>query len=112
MESVQDWINELKGSRSLILVEGKKDKHALTAVGLSNIMTIKKPLFEVVEDISQSTNKCILLLDLDKEGKRLYSYFKKHLQSHGVKIDDRYRNFLFSSTEITNIEGIKKYATE
>ncbi len=111
METIQEWIKSLKNSGLLVLVEGNKDKKALKSFGLSNIMTIKKPLFEVVEEISDITDKCILLVDLDKEGRKLYSYFKKNLQRHKVKIDDRYRNFLFKNTEITNIEGIKKYAT-
>lgn len=111
MENIQDWILSIRKSKYLILVEGIKDKKALTSLGLKNIMTIKKPLFEVVEEISDITNKCILLLDLDKEGRKLYSYFKKNLQRQGVKIDDRYREFLYKNTEITNIECIKKYAT-
>jgi len=111
MENIQDWIDEIKGSKSLILVEGKKDRYALNSFGLSNIMTIKKPLFEVVEEISGITDRCILLVDLDKQGRKLYSYFKKNLQRRGVKIEDRFRQFLYKNTEITNIEGIKRYAT-
>lgn len=112
MQNIQDWITSLKDSKPLILVEGKKDKNALSSLGLKNIITINKPLFEVVENISSKAKKCVLLLDLDKEGRKLYSFFKKNLQRQGVKIDDRYRIFLYKKTQITNIEGIKKYAEE
>ena len=109
MNNIDDWIYSIRKSKKLIVVEGNKDKKALNSFGIHNVITIKKPLFEVVENISNITDECILLLDLDKEGRKIYSYLKRNLERVGVKIDSKYREFLFKNTELTNIEGLKKY---
>ncbi len=109
MRTLTDWINELSNHQSLIIVEGKKDKSALNSLGINNIITISKPLFSIVEDVSSKTNKCMILVDLDKEGKKLYAKLKHDLQRHKVKIDDRFRNFLFKNTKITTIESLPAY---
>ncbi|MEM3126758.1 MAG: toprim domain-containing protein [Candidatus Woesearchaeota archaeon] len=98
-------INENK----IILVEGNKDKIALKKFGIKNkIIILNKPLFKIVENIAENTKQVILLTDLDSEGKKLYSKIKKDLQKFGVKIDDKFREFLFK-TNLRQIEGMKKY---
>jgi len=106
---MNDWLENLKKSKKLVVVEGNKDRNALNSFGIYNVITIKKPLFEVVENIASIADECILLLDLDKEGRKLYSYLKRNLERMGVKIDSKYREFLFRNTKLTNIEGLKKY---
>ncbi len=107
MQDLHDWITQLQNSNKLIIVEGKKDKLALETLGIKNILTLNKPLFSVIELVAESYKECIILSDLDKEGKKIYSVLKKDLQRHGVKIDTVFREFLFKKTKITNIEGIK-----
>jgi len=108
METMEDWINSLKRESCIILVEGKKDKKNLASFGIRNIITLEgKPLFKTIEEISEKNKLCIILTDLDKEGKKLYHALKHNLQKKGVKINDTYRNFLFKKTKFTQIEGIK-----
>ncbi len=90
----------------LVIVEGKKDKEALKSFGITNVVTLKKSLFEVVEEVSSKAKECVILTDLDKKGKYLYSRLRQDLQKHGVKVDNSFRNFLFRETKLRQIEGL------
>ena len=108
METIEDWIDELKNSNKTILVEGKKDQIALNNLGINNIITLKqKPIYKVVEEISENSKEVIILTDLDAEGRKLYSKLKYGLQKHGIKIDNKFREFLFKKIKISQIEGIE-----
>ncbi len=107
MDLIQQ-IEKIKQSNNLILVEGKKDKRALENLGIeNNILTINQPLYKIVEKIAEKSSRCILLTDLDSEGKRLYSKLRRDLQKYGVKINNEFRNFLFKETKLRQIEGLK-----
>lgn len=109
-EEIQSFIEKIKDSNTLIIVEGKKDRTALQKLGIKNIVELsKKPLFQIVEDIANSNDECIILTDLDKEGKQLYSKLNSNLQKNGVKVDNKFRNFLFKHTKLRQIEGIDLY---
>jgi|SRR3989344_4853142 len=107
MKDLSDWITKLKASKRLIIVEGKKDKAALESFGVKNIITLNKPLFVIVEEVSLNTKECIILTDLDEEGRKLYHSLKHQLQRNGVKIDTKFREFLFR-TKVTCIENLPK----
>ncbi|MBW2965769.1 toprim domain-containing protein [Candidatus Woesearchaeota archaeon] len=92
----------------IVLVEGIKDKKALESLGIKNIITLKKPLYKIIEDIIETKKECIILTDLDKKGKQLYSKLSSKLKQFGVKIDNRFREFLFK-TKLRQIEGINRY---
>ena len=102
-------IEKLKLPGKPIIVEGKKDKAALKKLGIANIFTIKEPLFKLCEELSKKHDSVIILTDLDKEGKRLYSKLKENLERNGVKVDDSFRKFLFKETKLTQIEGLLTY---
>jgi|SRR3989338_5105448 len=109
MNNLRLWIEKLQNSSDIKIVEGIKDKAALEFLGISNIITLNKPLFQIAEYVSKKTTRCILLVDLDRQGKILYSKLKKDLQSNGVTINDSYRNYLYKNTELKNIEGLITY---
>ena len=109
-EKFQELIEKIKNSNTLVIVEGKKDKIALEKLGIKNISTLsKKPLFQIVEEIANANDECIILTDLDKKGKELYAKLNSNLQRHGVKIDNKLREFLFKNTKLRQIEGITTY---
>jgi len=95
-----------KEKDSLVIVEGKKDKKALEALGFSKVIILNKPLYEIVESIKEK--RVLLLTDLDKEGKQIYSKLKKDLDKRGIMVDDCLRNLLFR-TELRQIEGLTYY---
>lgn len=107
METIAEWLDSLRDSNKLILVEGKKDKQKLEMLGINNIITISnKPLYKTIEKISEIDKEIVILTDLDREGRKLYSRIKHQCQRNGIKVDKKYREFLFSNTKITQIEGI------
>ncbi len=110
IEELQNFIDKIRESSILVIVEGKKDKAALQNLGISNIIQLsKKPLFQIVEDVSNSNDECIILTDLDREGKQLYSKLNSNLQKNGVKVNNKFREFLFRHTKLRQIEGITTY---
>ncbi|MBI2656350.1 toprim domain-containing protein [Candidatus Woesearchaeota archaeon] len=110
LDELEYQIEKLKHSSTLIIVEGKKDKIALQKLGLSNIMELnKKPLFHIVEEIANSNDECVILTDLDREGKQLYSVLNSNLQKNGVKVNNKFREFLFRHTKLRQIEGMTTY---
>ena len=110
IDELQIFIENIKSSNILVVVEGKKDKIALQKLGLNNIIELsKKPIFQIVEDIANSNDECIILTDLDKEGKQLYSKLNSNLQRNGVKVNNKFRDFLFKHTKLRQIEGIDTY---
>ncbi len=111
-EEVYLLLEKLGSSGKTVIVEGNKDKRALQQFGIKNVVTLKKPLYKVVEDVAANTKDAAILTDLDKEGKLLYSKLSTGLQRNGVRIDNKLRNFLFRKTKIRQIEGLRNYAEE
>lgn len=108
---LDQWIARLVEEQPVVLVEGPKDRESLVKLGLENVITLKgKPLFKVVERVAAETDECLILTDLDEEGKKLYGVLRAGLQQHGVKVDDRFRHFLFKETELRQLEGLFRYA--
>jgi len=93
----------------LVVVEGVNDKKALEQLGMTNIITLKKPLYVVVEDVARQTKKAVILTDLDSKGKEIYAVLSRDLQKHGVAVDDGFRRFLFKSTPLRQIEGLATF---
>ena len=107
---MQDWLDRLKNSKKIVVVEGEKDKIALKKLGVKNVIAIaRKPIFEFIEEIAEKNKEVIILTDLDDEGKKLYSKLKNGFQGCGIKVDNRFREDLFRNTHISQIEGIFRY---
>ncbi|HLC32704.1 MAG TPA: toprim domain-containing protein [Candidatus Nanoarchaeia archaeon] len=108
-EEIRKLLDELIAKKKLVLVEGIKDKRALAKLGVVNVVTLaRRPLFEVVEDIAERTSEVVLLVDLDEEGRKLYHALSVDLQKNGVKIDNKFREFLFK-TSVRQVEGLASY---
>jgi len=111
--NLDEWILKLVREQPFIIVEGVKDKRALVALGLKKIILLQgRPLFTIVEEVADLTNSCLILTDLDAEGKKLYATLKKGLQRHKVKVDDSFRHFLFKETTLRHVEGLATYVDQ
>ena len=106
---IEGLIEGLRNTEKLIIVEGKKDKKALEKLGITNVKELNKSIFEFAEEIAAKEKEVIILTDLDKEGKLLYSKLKSNFQRNGVKVDVHFREFLFKNTKLRQIEGINSY---
>ena len=109
-EELWNLIEKVKSSGILVIVEGKKDRAALNKLGIDNVIELsKKPLFQIIEEVSNSNKECVILTDLDKEGKEIYGKLNSQLQHHGVNVNNKLREFLFRHTKLRQIEGIDSY---
>ena len=106
---LKGWIDKLRDSNKLIIVEGKKDKAALKSLDISNIRHLKEPLYKAVEEIAAQHKDVIILTDLDRQGKLIYAKLNHDLQRHGVRVDHYFREFLFRYTKLRQIEGLPHY---
>lgn len=110
ISEIKEEIEKLKNTDNIIIVEGIKDKRALNQLGIKNIVTLsRKPLFSIIEDLSTKNKTIAILTDFDKKGKQLYGKLNSGLQKHGVKIDNRLREFLQKNTRLSHIEGLVSY---
>ena len=108
MQNLSDWVNGLTQDNSLIIVEGKRDKIALNKLGIENVYEINKPIYLLAELLKKEKKDVVILTDFDKEGRKLYFKLKQELQRNGIKINHKYRNYLFKS-KISHIEGLFTY---
>lgn len=110
MERIRNLIEKIISANTLVIVEGKKDRAALQKLGVNNIMELnKKPLFQIVEDIANSNEECIILTDLDKKGRELFGKLSSDLQERGLRVNNEFRDFLFRHTRLSQIEGVTTY---
>lgn len=108
-ERLQQIIDDIVNENILVVVEGIKDKRALNLLGIKNVKVLDGPLYKMVEEIVAVVKKCVVLTDLDEEGKKLYARISKDLRKFGVKVDDRLRNYLFKETTLRQIEGMNRW---
>ena len=109
IKDMKQFIEKLKESGKLVIVEGKKDSAALQKLGISEekIMELsKKPIYAVIEEAAEKSENCIILTDLDRKGKELFGKLNDGLQRQGVKVDSSFREFLFKHTNLRQIEGL------
>jgi 5S rRNA maturation endonuclease (ribonuclease M5) len=109
-EELVEWLEKIKQSKVLVIVEGKRDKAALAEFGIKRVKTLaKRAIYKVVEEVAKSDKKAIILTDLDKEGKKLFGLLNHGLCQNGVYVGKGFREFLFKNTKIRQIEGLKTY---
>lgn len=109
-EILENLIEELRNSKSPIIVEGKKDEKALRSLGITNIHPIsRKPIQKFAEEIALKYKEVIILTDIDKEGKKLLARLLEAFDRLGIKVN---RNILkeLQKTKLRVVEGIKKRA--
>jgi len=113
---LEEELDKLRKKNCLVIVEGKKDVRCLKALGIDNVFALNgMPLFKVTEEVAKEVAKdnnskeVVILTDLDKEGKKLFGRLNSWLSYQGVKVDNRFRNYLLKNTKLRQIEGLKSY---
>ncbi len=97
-----------------IIVEGRKDRMALKALGLGGrIYTINHgmPLFNFCEEISRKHQRVIILTDWDSRGGRIAKILREAFAANGVKYGDEARTRLarICKKEVKDIESLPKF---
>jgi 5S rRNA maturation endonuclease (ribonuclease M5) len=98
-----------------VIVEGKRDAHALRKLGLKGEILILhngKGLYEFCEEIAERFRKVIVLFDWDNKGESLCRTVTDHLEGHCEEFSD-FRGILkiLCQKDIKDIEGIPKLLT-
>ena len=128
-ETIHELIAQLKtaAEEAVIVVEGKKDKQALSELGIdSKIFLLQancrqfaeprisrnssvqnnKSLIELSEELA-AFSKVILMLDLDSKGRELTRKMKTHLQAQGAKVDTKLGKKLLYAARTQTVESLK-----
>jgi len=104
-DAIMKLLGDIIARDVMVVVEGNKDKRALEELGVKNIKVLKKSLYETVEEIKDE-DEVVLLVDLDRQGKKIYSRLMSDLVGFGVKINNKLREYLFKNTKLRQIEGL------
>lgn len=96
---------------TLIIVEGKKDKKALSYLGLKNILEISGKSLEKTVNLIKSRNpeSVLILTDFDDEGEKYSKELIKIIQFNGIKSDQTFRKKFKSIFKIMKIEELNSF---
>ena len=93
IEEVIELLKDLCTMQVIIVVEGKRDKDVLQALGIERVEDISgKVIEEVVEDVCKIGNEVLILTDFDKEGMRLERVLSKEFEARKVKVLSKLRS--------------------
>jgi len=114
IESLSEFMRKLNDEESaLVVVEGLRDAKALREAGYDGelFMLCHKNNVLTLEETASQFRKIILLLDNDREGKKLSERTKKILGGR-VRIDTFYQRALLpaSKGKIRHVEELAPYA--
>jgi len=116
LEEVQELLTELRDrpEGTVILVEGRKDRTALSALGIGgDIVQVQdaRGIFGVAEDLARQGKEAIILTDWDRKGGQLADLLRNALRSNGVRYDDqlRARLSMLSKKEIKDVESVPSF---
>ncbi|MEM3399471.1 MAG: toprim domain-containing protein [Candidatus Micrarchaeia archaeon] len=73
--------------RSVVVVEGKRDKEALQMLGVGKVVTIWGSADDFARKISERYTEVLLLTDFDRRGCEMCVRLKEALVGYGVKAD-------------------------
>ncbi len=97
-----------------ILVEGRKDREALAALGIDGGVVLVQgagTLFSIAEDLAAKNLGAIILTDWDRKGGQLAQLLRNALKANGVPDHDSIRTRMsqMSKKEIKDIESLPSF---
>ncbi|RME77637.1 toprim domain-containing protein [Candidatus Woesearchaeota archaeon] len=103
------FLEKLRTTRKKIIVEGHNDAKSLEQLGVSAhlIYELDTALELFAERFAHE--EVILLVDLDKEGKKIYAKLRNALIRNGAKVDNYFREWLFKNTDVRQVETLAGY---
>jgi len=92
LEKLEELILELQqmsDKGALIIVEGKRDRKALRALGITGAVMLgtKKSILVFCEEVAREYNNVIVLTDWDKNGDKLAALMEGYLRSTGTAVN-------------------------
>lgn len=109
-------LNELASEESaIVLVEGKRDRKALTDLGYEGKIITKASLVPSrVERSLNGARSVVILTDMDKEGRKLASTYVSYLRPRGIRphLEQRRRLKRASHGVFLHIENLSRFAPQ
>ncbi len=92
LEKLEELILELQqmsDKGALIIVEGKRDRKALRALGITGAIMLgtKKSILVFCEEVAREYNNVIVLTDWDKKGEKLAALMEGYLRSTSATVN-------------------------
>jgi 5S rRNA maturation endonuclease (ribonuclease M5) len=113
LESIVDELAARADEGAIILVEGRRDRSSLEALGVRGriVMTSQKQLFNLAESVSGQSDDIIILSDWDERGDEVARNAGVFLKSNGARPDGELRKKLrsLSRKEIKDVENLHGY---
>lgn len=96
-----------KMEKSVVLVEGKRDKNALKQLGCNRVITISGRIRDVCETL-RGEDKVIIATDLDRRGNEMARKAREELEGCSVSADSETRVLLARILKIRYFEDAKR----
>ena len=92
LEKLEELILELQqmsDKGALIIVEGKRDRKALRALGITGVIMLgtKKSILVFCEEVAREFNNVIVLTDWDENGDKLAALMEGYLRSTSTSVN-------------------------
>jgi 5S rRNA maturation endonuclease (ribonuclease M5) len=115
LRSFVERLNEESEKGSVIVVEGKRDAEALYKIGFTGSPAVFhhfKGVADFLDCHDDTDKKIILLLDMDRTGKRLTGKLVSQLQSRRHRVNLFYKKSLATITNgrVRHVEDLSTYA--
>lgn len=113
IQAVIDEMADRADAGAVILVEGRRDRESLEALGITGkvVMTSQLQLFNLAERVASEHDDVILMSDWDERGDEVAQRSEIYLKSNGVRPDCELRKKLRAllKGEVKDIESLYKY---
>ena len=116
LEELTWLLEELRDrpDNQVILVEGLKDRAALTALGVEGeIWQVQGPnsIFSIAERLALENKQAVILTDWDRKGGQLAYLLRSSLNANGIRFDDhiRLRLVILVKKDIKDIESLPAF---
>ncbi len=82
-------LQQMSDKGAVIIVEGKRDRKALRALGITGDIELgtKKSILVFCEDVAREYNNVIVLTDWDEKGDKLASLMEGYLRSTSASVN-------------------------
>ncbi len=98
--------------RWVVLVEGKRDKRALTLFGVEPVVEMRgRNYHDIAQELSEKFEGVVVLTDLDSKGEEIFKKLSRILPAYGLKVDGSLRGELKNSG-VKFVEKIPEAFTE
>jgi 5S rRNA maturation endonuclease (ribonuclease M5) len=111
VEELLAILQEIKEKQ--VIVEGKRDRNVLCSLGFSNVLTIRKGIYETTELLRE--REVVILTDFDSEGMEIAKKLVRILQPIGYTVDIATRRkvgIMLGKLKIKQIEHLRSVLYE